>query len=204
VGELSEPAAVRVATRQDVPALAASLARAFADDPIMTYLLGGDDLSRTRRITRFFTAALRVQHLRHELCFTDAQQVAGSLWDPPGQWRMSPGQIVAGARWLVPAFGTRVPRALRVLSTIEKVHPGEPHYYLAVLGTAPERQGQGLGSAVMQPVLDRCDDEGVPAYLESSKESNIPFYRRHGFAVTGEIHLPGGPSLWPMWRDPAR
>jgi ribosomal protein S18 acetylase RimI-like enzyme len=71
-----------------------------------------------------------------------------------------------------------------------------------VLGTAPEHQGKGLGSAMMAPVLHRCDDEGLPAYLESSKESNIAFYRRHGFEVVGEVVVPDGPTLWPMWREP--
>jgi hypothetical protein len=54
----------------------------------------------------------------------------------------------------------------------------------------------------MQPVLDTCDAEGIGAYLESSKESNVPFYERHGFRVTGEIVIPDGPTLWAMWRDP--
>jgi GNAT superfamily N-acetyltransferase len=71
------------------------------------------------------------------------------------------------------------------------------------LGTAVEQQGKGVGGALMRPVLDHCDAEGIPCYLESSKERNIPFYRRHGFEVVEEVPLPGdGPSLWTMWREP--
>lgn len=55
----------------------------------------------------------------------------------------------------------------------------------------------------MRSSLARCDGEYCPAYLESTKAENLPYYRRFGFAVTGEIVLPeGGPTLWPMWRDP--
>src|SRR5262249_38331597 len=97
-----------------------------------------------------------------------------------------------------------------------------PHWYLAFLGTDPSAQGQGLGPAIMRPVLEQCDSDGVaaylesskedqpnmqagtPAYLESSKESNISFYERFGFKVIGEHRLPGGPKVWPMWRDPPR
>ena len=83
---------------------------------------------------------------------------------------------------------------VRALAAVERAHPLNPHYYLAVLGTRPDRQGQGLGSAYLWPILSRCDDENLGAYLESSKESNIAFYRRHGFEVTGEIRLPDGLS----------
>ena len=81
-------------------------------------------------------------------------------------------------------------------------HPTEPHYYLAVLGTEPEFQGRGIGSALLRPVLDICDRDEIPAYLESSKERNIAFYARHGFRVTREVTLPKGPPVWLMWRDP--
>jgi len=98
--------------------------------------------------------------------------------------------------------GRGMARSERSLSRITSLRSREPHWYLAVLGTDPPKQGRGIGSALLQPVLDRCDAEGAPAYLESSKESNVPFHRRHGFHVTEEVHLTGGPTVWTMWRDP--
>jgi hypothetical protein len=52
-------------------------------------------------------------------------------------------------------------------------------------------------------VLERCDAEGLPAYLESSKASNVPFYERFGFRVTQDLQLaPDAPTLYGMWREP--
>ena len=78
------------------------------------------------------------------------------------------------------------------MQLVESRHPSLPHYYLGGLGTDPQWQGRGLGSAVLGPVLEICDRDGVPAYLESSKETNIGFYGRHGFEVTDEVSVPDG------------
>jgi GNAT superfamily N-acetyltransferase len=99
-------------------------------------------------------------------------------------------------------MGSSALRGLRVLEFIEKRHPSEPHWHLGVLGTDPPAQGRGLGGAVMAPVLDTCDRDGLPAYLESSKDRNVPYYRRFGFEVTEELRYPGGPTVWAMWREP--
>jgi GNAT superfamily N-acetyltransferase len=93
-------------------------------------------------------------------------------------------------------------RLFEILGLMEAKHPVEPHHYLFLLGTRPDRQGRGLGSSVMAPVLQTCDRDRVPAYLEASSERNKHLYLRHGVEVTDEIQLPGGPSLWPMWRSP--
>jgi ribosomal protein S18 acetylase RimI-like enzyme len=92
--------------------------------------------------------------------------------------------------------------AVQLLTKMEKVHPKAPHWYLAVLGTDPSRQGRGVGSALVHEVVRRCDTEGIGAYLESSKDRNVPFYRRFGFEVTDEIRVAGSPPLWTMWREP--
>jgi RimJ/RimL family protein N-acetyltransferase len=68
---------------------------------------------------------------------------------------------------------------------------------------APERQGEGLGTALVRSVLDRCDREGLPAYLEASNAGSRRLYERLGFALTGRpLDLPDGPRMWPMWREP--
>ncbi|MCU1279346.1 MAG: hypothetical protein JWM53_2892, partial [bacterium] len=78
----------------------------------------------------------------------------------------------------------------------------EPHYYLFAIGTTPEQQGRGVGSALLAPMLARCDAEKLPAYLESSTPTNLPFYRRHGFVATGELRFGDGVVVTPMRRDP--
>lgn len=85
-----------------------------------------------------------------------------------------------------------------------EAHPeGRAHYYLPAIVVAPDRQGQGLGSALLTPVLDRCDRDGVGAYLEASNTRSKALYERLGFAFTGKtVDLPGGPPMWPMWREP--
>ena len=101
------------------------------------------------------------------------------------------------------AFGMSNRRPFQILGTMEKVHPREPHYYLEAIGTRQAAQGKGVGSAVMSVMLERCDREGIPAYLESSNPRNIPLYARHGFEVRDPVPLPAGaPVLTPMWRDP--
>jgi GNAT superfamily N-acetyltransferase len=191
------------ATTADVPKLAQVLADAFYDDPAISWMVPDDE--RRRRLGSLgFTSWLNKIYLPKNEVYTDAERRAAALWSPPGKWRMSVGLQLRLAPRMVRVVGPkRLPLVLRGLTVLDKKHPDDrPHWYLGVLGTDPEHQGKGLGSAVMQPVLDRCDAEGLGAYLESSKEQNVPFYGRHGFEVTEEVRLPEGPPLWLMWREP--
>ncbi|MGW3411929.1 GNAT family N-acetyltransferase [Streptomyces sp. NPDC000888] len=84
------------------------------------------------------------------------------------------------------------------------IHPaGRAHEYLWMVAVAPGRQGEGLGTALIETVLDRCDREGIPAYLEASNARSRKLYERLGFELTGRpLELPDGPQMWPMWREP--
>uniref|UniRef100_A0AAU3GSS1 GNAT family N-acetyltransferase n=1 Tax=Streptomyces sp. NBC_01401 TaxID=2903854 RepID=A0AAU3GSS1_9ACTN len=84
------------------------------------------------------------------------------------------------------------------------VHPHDrAHAYLLMIGVSPERQGEGIGEALMRGVLEQCDREGTPAYLEASSPRSRGLYERLGFTFMGRtVDLPEGPPMWPMWREP--
>jgi GNAT superfamily N-acetyltransferase len=190
----------RKATHEDVPAIVDSMARAFYDDPVFEWLFP-DDAKRLEQSRRYFDGRTRIL-LRQEESYTIDGGVAAAMWARPGEWRDPPLDVLRQFVSLVPVLGRRLPRSLAGLREIEERHPRAPHWYLAVLGTDPTRQGEGIGSALMKPVLDECDRLEVPAYLETGTERNVAFYTRHGFQVTERIELPGGPSMWLMWREP--
>jgi ribosomal protein S18 acetylase RimI-like enzyme len=191
---------VRKATAAELPALSGVLARAFFDDPVARWSCPSDR-RRPHVNRRFFAVRLR-QLIEQEQVYTTPDGAGAALWALPDRWRTTARDLLPLVP-LVPGWGWRLPRVIRGLLRVEEAHPETPpHFHLAVLGTEPSRQGEGIGSALLGPVLELCDRDHLPAYLESSRESNIAFYARHGFRVTGEVELPKGPPVWPMWRTP--
>src|SRR4051812_38350439 len=193
------PVSVRRARREDFAPLAAMLARAFYDDPVTSWFYP-NPRRRLARARRFFGIRLR-QLADQDLIYTTPDHSGAALWTAPGRWREDLRQSLMLLPML-PVLLPRIMRSTRAVREIERHHPVLPHYYLSVIGTDPDQQGGGIGSALLGPVLSRCDAEGVAAYLESSKESNVGFYAGHGFTVTSKVHLPDGPPLWFMWREP--
>jgi ribosomal protein S18 acetylase RimI-like enzyme len=193
---------IRKASRDDARPLGAALARAFAEDPVMRWLLPARG-ARSSRLPRLFAMELRDLYLPHDEVYTTRDLEGGALWAPPDGWRTPPANLVRALPRLAWTLRARMPVAVNSVRAIERLHPQEAHWYLAVVGTDPARQRQGVGSALLAPVLERCDRDYVPAYLESSREDNLAFYQRLGFEVTGRLDLPGGgPRIWPMWREP--
>lgn len=180
-----------------------TLAHAFDDDPVSLFMFRGER-RRRRGLRRFFSIQLRHLYTDDDAVWTTDDRSGAAIWAPPGKpepgvrdlWHLCP---------LVPdllAMGRRIPDAARLIAEVARRRPRQKHWYLATVGTEPARQGQGVGSALLRPVLERCDRDGLGAYLESSKERNLAFYHRHGFEVTGEIQVPRrGPHLWLMWRE---
>ena len=192
-------ATVRDATWGDAGFVSEMLARAFMDDPLIGHFLP-DERRRQRNLSRVFKLLLKMG-LPYGACYTTSGFEAAAFWRPPSSWHVPFWQYVINGPEMLGIFGGGALRVMNAMDAIEKRHPKEPHWYLQAIGTDPAKQGKGYGSLVMRHQLVAADSARMPCYLESSKASNVPIYQSFGFQLTGEITLPGGPTIFPMWRD---
>lgn len=194
---------IRLVEPHEIEAVSRAAAEGFYDDPIMAWVFRDDD-TRLRRLERAFEFFVGDIWFPHGHCYTQDRIAGAAFWLPPGTWHLG---VLAQLR-LMPGMiaGTRgaVVRLMRLLNVMEAKHPQEEHYYLPVIAVAPAWQGRGFGAALMRPVLERCDAEGLPAYLEATTPRNRALYERQGFELLDVIHAPGaGPPMWRMWREPS-
>jgi GNAT superfamily N-acetyltransferase len=178
------------------------LARAFHDDPVFGWFFPGEG-SRHRRLRRFFVTELHHESLRHgavEMACVDGRVAGAAVWFPPST--NSRGTKASALPGYLRAFGRRLVTVSQYQSVALPAHPREePHWYLAFIGVDPARQRYGVGAALLRSRLRRCDQEGLPAYLESSKLENVPLYQHFGFRVAATLGLPeGAPVVNTMWR----
>jgi GNAT superfamily N-acetyltransferase len=178
------------------------LARAFANDPLAQYVFP-EDAVRRQRLISVYRLYLRVFEQKGVVSIND-DRIAAALWLPPGRYPLSLTEhLLLFPRMMLATGVQKLPAALRVLTRLEQMHPvGRRFWYLGVLGVEPDRQGSGVGSALLTSGLRNCDQEKVGAYLETAEPRNLPFYSKFGFEVLSASKLQEGPSVWSMWREP--
>lgn len=197
---------IRLARPEDVPALARVLTRAFARDPFFSYL-AGEAPERNQRMREAWGGILRHASARLEHTWTTDELTGVAIWLPPNH-RTPPLDSLRLLPDLARLTGWRRLRvasdALEFLEERRRHHVPGPHFYLSVLGVEPDRQGTGIGTTLMGPVLGHCDRERLPAYLETAAARNVLLYERVGFEVVEELILPKTDIRgWLMRRPPA-
>ncbi|MER5403196.1 GNAT family N-acetyltransferase [Streptomyces sp. NPDC002769] len=199
--------AIRVAAEDDRERVVQLLDDAFRDDPVSGWVFP-DAAHRRDRHPRLMAVFADIVFAEGRVDITE-DGAACALWLSVSADENADGDHADHAdedgpvqlREAVDPDNVRVELVGRLTA---EIHPsGRAHEYLWMIAVAPERQGEGLGSALVRSVLDRCDQEGVPAYLEASNERSRALYERLGFGHTGRpLDLPDGPRMWPMWREP--
>ena len=185
---------VRRATGDDIPVLAAVLARAFASDPFFSFLAGNAP-ERSQRMRDAWRGILRYASAGLAETWTTDDRAGAAVWIPPDRRPSSPVDQLRLVRVYARLIGWRRLRetggAIDTLEERRHVHAPIAHYYLSALGVEPDRQGEGIGSALLGPVLVQADARGLPCYLETATARNVLLYERHGFEVVEELVLPG-------------
>lgn len=191
---------IRRAEAKDRDRVVRLLDEAFLDDPVSGWVFPGEEYRR--RVHHRLMAAFTDLVLDEGWIDLTEDAAACALWlsVPAGEHADEGGP--AALREAVDPGNERVELIGRLTAGL---HPTErAHAYLWMIGVAPDRQGEGLGTALIGHVLERCDRDGVPAYLEASNARSRALYERLGFTVLRDrvLDLPDGPRMWPMWREP--
>jgi len=186
------------------PEAVACLTAAFQEDPVLSYLFE-DEEQRPLMLAAFFANRLASRNETDRLLVpsgSDARNAA-ALWEAPEKDSendssfnavVAAGISLLGQDWISDRLAN-----LRVLG---EAKPKDRHWYLSFVGTRPGSRGKGLASTLIESVTNICDQEKIPAYLESSNPDNVSLYESHGFRVTGEVVIKDGPKVPLMWRDP--
>lgn len=199
---MPEPSTLAItrAGRTDVPTLSRTLAFAFQEDPVFRWIVP-DPARRRERLPSVF-AAFAELYLPYGETYLTGGGVGAALWAPPAGATFSTEQLETLGERLSTVLGDDAGRALELGAILDEHHPEQPAFYLQFMGVRPNQQGRGLGSQLLRTVLDMCDADRTPAYLEATSPPNRRLYERHNFGTIAQVDLPDGPSLWAMWRDP--
>lgn len=175
----------------------AVISLAFATDPVSRWIYPDPHqyLSYFPEVVRLFAGNAFEQGTAY---YVDA--FAGvALWLPPNVHPRDK-EMETLLKQTVPEQNQK--NVFAVLEQMGDSHPTEPHWYLPMIGVDPSHQGKGYGSALMQHVLTRCDQENKLAYLETANTRNIPLYKRYGFELLATIQIGSAPRVFPMLRQP--
>jgi ribosomal protein S18 acetylase RimI-like enzyme len=174
-----------------------AIALAFAEDPMARWSL--PDPADYLAAMPLFIDAFGGNGLAHGATHLVEAGKGAAMWLPPG---VAPDEERMGSLMQKYVKGQTLDELEAVFEQMGRYHPEGPHWYLPLIGVDPAYQGSGLGAALLRHALERCDADGVVAYLESSNPRNIPLYERHGFEALGVIQVGGSPQVVPMLRQP--
>ena len=190
---------VRRAQAVDREGVLETVVAAFRDDPAWGFILSDD----FERLAPHFVGALFDLRLATDTVWVTDDLAAAALWAAPGG-SSSPPEFVerVWADYRTVAGESAWQRLHAYDRAVDACRPTTPYWYLGVLATRPDRQGEGLASAVMRPVLDRADKDELVCCLETSTTGNRAFYQGRGFTRAVEVDVDGGPPTWWLTRDP--
>jgi len=185
----------KTSNRSEASNVISGLTLGFSADPFIRWLYpeAEEFLNHFPRVINFFGG----RAFDHGCAFRNEDFTAGALWLPP--------TVYPDEEQLVACFEQTVAQEkhnalFETLGQMNQYHPDEDCWHLAFIAVDPVGQGKGVGSALLETSLRHCDNDGRPAYLESTNPANLSLYKRYGFEEMGVIKADQAPPLFPMLR----
>ncbi|HEU0236379.1 MAG TPA: GNAT family N-acetyltransferase [Candidatus Limnocylindrales bacterium] len=188
------------------------LARATADEAIISHALCADRATRVRALASLYRAWLAAFSPYAEIhsAMLDDRLVAVGVRLPPGNYPLRRRSLPRVLLRIIPGYLRMAMTCRGAMAMMragfanEPYQPrGRPYWYLNILGVEPEFQGRGIGKRMAHEVLERADAAGVGCYLETYGEGTKALYLKRGFVVFKEVRpFTDGPTCYLMWRDP--
>ena len=195
------PPIIRRAVVSDVPAMAGTLQAAFEGYPWTDWVFPADDRAARLRSSFALYLTATINGLGEVWTSEDHRSVA--MWLAPGPKTLSDVESRRLDEQTAVLLGENLGMVAAADATVDAHHPAQPYWFLGTVGTRPDSRGFGFGSAVLTPMLQRCDRDGLPAVLDTSTQSNVRLYSRLGFDTTAEVQPGNGaPLVWVMTRIP--
>jgi GNAT superfamily N-acetyltransferase len=173
------------------------LAGAFVTNPLHRSAFGIERIDQNRL---FFRIGLR--HMFNGQAFVALvdDAVCGYVhFNESPHCLPAPEEIPHAAATLLKPLGEAIPKIIQWFGRWCRVDPEEPHIHLGPIGVAPEVQGRGIGTVLMNRYIDHLKTRKTAGYLETDRPENVEFYKKFGFVVLREETLIGTPT-WYMWR----
>jgi ribosomal protein S18 acetylase RimI-like enzyme len=197
LAEVIPDAAVRTAMAADAGRCLDVLVLAFENDPVCRWVW-----PERRQYLKAFPRFARAFGGR-AIDLGSAHYYEGflgvALWLPPG---VGPDEESLVEIMQQTVTGERLQEVFSMFEQMGAYHPGEPHMHLPLIGVGPASRGRGVGSELLRAMLETCDRDQIPAYLEATSPRNVALYRRHGFEALGKIRVEDCPVIVPMLRRP--
>jgi GNAT superfamily N-acetyltransferase len=188
--------AIGVVSPQHADRAFITLAIAFEDDPPCRWLYPEED--QYSHYFPIFAKAFGGAAIEQRTALASRGFSGVALWMPPG---VGPNEEALAELIEESIADSRKAGVFALFAEMGRVHPIEPHWYLPLIGVDPTRQGNGIGTALLRPVLEECDRSNLPAYLEATSARSVPLYKRHGFKPLAQIMVSGCPPIVPMLRS---
>ena len=175
----------------------AVLAEAFVSNPLHVSAFGPQRIEQNRS---FFRIGLRHMFLGQSFVALMDGEIRGYVhFNSSPHCLPAPEEIPIVAATLLKPIGEAIPQVIKWFTRWCHLDPEEPHVHLGPIGVAPDAQGQGIGTALMNRYIDHLEQQRMAGYLETDRLENVEFYKKFGFLVQREEQLIGAPT-WYMWR----